>query len=112
MEPVRTMDNAAEVMSIANGNGLENLYCKHDGSLDDGFEMVTHPRTLAYHQAEMPWAAILQKAVQMGYTSHQGGHLRASTFTSTATLSAKQKHSRMPSPAHSVLFSKRTGKNF
>ena len=66
-------DNAAEVMSIANGNGLENLYCKHDGSLDDGFEMVTHPMTLAYHQAEMPWAAILQKAVQMGYTSHQAG---------------------------------------
>lgn len=63
-------DNAAEVMSIANGNGLENLYCKHDGSLDDGFEMVTHPMTLAYHQSEMPWAAILQKAVQMGYTSH------------------------------------------
>ena len=66
-------DNAAEVMSIANGNGLENLYCKHDGSLDDGFEMVTHPMTLAYHQAEMPWAAILQKTVQMGYTSHQAG---------------------------------------
>lgn len=66
-------DNAAEVMSIANGNGLENLYCKHDGSLDDGFEMVTHPMTLAYHQSEMPWAAILQKAVQMGYTSHQAG---------------------------------------
>lgn len=65
--------NAVEVMSIANGNGLENLYCKHDGSLDDGFEMVTHPMTLAYHQAEMPWAAILQKAVQMGYTSHQAG---------------------------------------
>ena len=65
--------NAAEVMSIANGCGLENLYCKHDGSLDDGFEMVTHPMTLAYHQAEMPWAAILQKAVQMGYTSHQAG---------------------------------------
>ena len=66
-------DNAAEVMSIANGNGLENLYCKHDGSLDDGFEMVTHPMTLAYHQAEMPRAAILRKAVQMGYKSHQAG---------------------------------------
>ena len=66
-------DNAAEVISIANGNGIENLYCKHDGSLDDGFEMVTHPMTLAYHQSEMPWADILRKAVQMGYTSHQAG---------------------------------------
>ena len=82
-------DNAAEVMSIANGSGLENLYCKHDGSLDDGFEMVTHPMTLAYHQAEMPWAAILRKAVQMGYTSHQAGtcglhvHINRNAFGET-----------------------------
>ena len=27
----------------------QNLYCKHDGSLDDGFEMVTHP-----HDARLP----------------------------------------------------------
>ena len=65
--------SAREVMEIANSNGLENLYCKHDGSLDDGFEMVTHPMTLAYHQAEMPWAAILRKVVQTGYKSHQAG---------------------------------------
>lgn len=38
--------SARKVMEIANGNGVENLYCKHDGSLDDGFEMVTHPMTL------------------------------------------------------------------
>lgn len=30
-------DSARRIMKIANGNGLENLYCKHDGSLDDGF---------------------------------------------------------------------------
>lgn len=47
--------SAREVMEIANSNGLENLYCKHDGSLDDGFEMVTHPMTLDYHRKEMPW---------------------------------------------------------
>ena len=85
-------DNAAEVMSIANGNGIENLYCKHDGSLDDGFEMVTHPMTLAYHQTEMPWAAILRKAVQMGYTSHQAGtcglhvHVNRAAFGNTESV--------------------------
>lgn len=85
------VQDAAEVMSIANGNGLENLYCKHDGSLDDGFEMVTHPMTLAYHQTEMPWAAILRKAVQMGYTSHQAGtcglhvHVNRNAFGETET---------------------------
>ena len=66
-------ENACEIMEIANSNGLENLYCKHDGSLDDGFEMVTHPMTLDYHMREMPWKKILHSAVQMGYTSHQAG---------------------------------------
>lgn len=64
-------DNARRLMEIANGNGVENLYCKHDGSLDDGFEMVTHPMTLEYHMKEMPWARILQEAIHLGYTSHQ-----------------------------------------
>ena len=63
--------SAGQIMEIANGNGLENLYCKHDGSLDDGFEMVTHPMTLEYHMKEMPWAKILQEAIFLGYTSHQ-----------------------------------------
>ena len=66
-------ESAYEIMEIANCNGLENLYCKHDGSLDDGFEMVTHPMTLDYHMREMPWKKILHSAVQMGYTSHQAG---------------------------------------
>ena len=63
--------SARKIMEIANGNGAENLYCKHDGSLDDGFEMVTHPMTLEYHMKEMPWARILQEAIHLGYTSHQ-----------------------------------------
>ena len=63
--------SARKVMEIANGNGLENLYCKHDGSLDDGLEMVTHPMTLEYHMKEMPWGKILQESIRLGYTSHQ-----------------------------------------
>ena len=66
-------DSAQQIMEIANGNGVENLYCKHDGSLDDGFELVTHPMTLHYHMKKMPWARILQEAVSLGYTSHQAG---------------------------------------
>lgn len=104
-------DNAAEVMSIANGNGLENLYCKHDGSLDDGFEMVTHPMTLAYHQSEMPWAAILRKTVRMGYTSHQAGtcglhvHVNRNAFGETEA----QQDAVI---ARILYFFERTGKSF
>ena len=64
-------ESARQLLEIANGNGRENLYCKHDGSLEDGFELVTHPMTLDYHMQKMPWAKILRAAVHLGYTSHQ-----------------------------------------
>lgn len=64
-------DSANDLMDIANSDGVENMYCKHDGSLDDGFEMVTHPMTLDYHMNEMPWKRILQRAIRLNYTSHQ-----------------------------------------
>lgn len=62
--------SAREFLEIANKDNIL-AYCKHDGSLDDGFELVTHPMTLDFHQNEMPWADILQKAVSLGYRSHQ-----------------------------------------
>lgn len=66
-------DKADRIIEIANMNGLEHIYCKHDGSLNDGFEIVTHPMTLKYHQQEMPWKPVLTEAIRMGYTSHQAG---------------------------------------
>ena len=65
--------NAQELLDIANEPDLSRLYCKHDGSLSDGFELVTHPMTLEYHENQMPWAELLAQAVDMGYTSHQAG---------------------------------------
>lgn len=34
---------------------VPEIYCKHDGSLDDGVEIVSHPCTLAYHMNELDW---------------------------------------------------------
>lgn len=64
-------DRAWQLMNAANGNGLEHIYIKHDGSLEDGMEIVTHPMTLGYHLAEMPWGTVVAQAVRMGYTSHK-----------------------------------------
>ena len=65
-------DNAESILSIANRE--QNLiYCKHDGSLDDGFEIVTHPMSLDFQLHKMPWQAVLQRAIAMGYLSHQAG---------------------------------------
>ena len=83
-------DSAAnQLMDIANGNHLEHLYCKHDGSLEEGFEMVTHPMTLKYHMDEMPWDRVLSEAVQLGYLSHRANtcglhiHVNRSAFGPT-----------------------------
>lgn len=80
--------NAKELLSIAN-RSHEHIYCKHDGSLEEGFEIVTHPMTLDYHREGMAWADILHKAVAMGYKSHQAGtcglhvHVNRNAFGNT-----------------------------
>lgn len=47
------------------------IYIKHDGSLNDGMEIVTHPMTLDYHLNEMPWREVMSKAISFGYISHK-----------------------------------------
>ncbi len=64
--------NAEQLLRISNGTE-EHIYCKHDGSLDDGMEIVSHPMTLDYHMNTMPWKEVLRKAVELGYTSHNAG---------------------------------------
>ena len=63
-------DNARKLLDISNSES-DLVYMKHDGSLDDGFEIVTHPMTIEFHKSSMPWQDVLQKAIRMGYTSHQ-----------------------------------------
>ena len=63
-------NQARKLLEIANAES-ERIYCKHDGSLNDGFEVVSHPMTLEYHLKSMPWHAVLEKARQLDYRSHQ-----------------------------------------
>lgn len=80
--------NAEEILQIANQDH-EQVYIKHDGSLNEGMEIVTHPMTLDYHLHQMPWAAILNKAKELGYLSHQAGtcglhvHINRTAFGET-----------------------------
>ena len=62
--------SAKALLAIANQEH-EHLYCKHDGSLSDGFELVSHPMTLAYHASTMPWQNIVKEAISLGYSSHK-----------------------------------------
>lgn len=63
-------DSAEEILYIANRNA-DHVYCKHDGSLDEGFEIVTHPMTLEYHMQSMPWERVMSRAISLDYRSHQ-----------------------------------------
>jgi hypothetical protein len=63
-------DNAGTLKNIANSSD-EHIYIKADGSLEDGFEIVSHPMTLQYHLEKMDWESVLKEAVDMGYRSHQ-----------------------------------------
>jgi hypothetical protein len=49
--------------------GENNVYCKHDGSLTNGFEIVTHPCTLEYHQ-QLSYDILFKKLSELGYRSH------------------------------------------
>lgn len=83
-----TNSNAAKILEVVNRNE-ELVYIKHDGSLNEGFEIVTHPMTLDYHLTKMPWGDVLNKAKEMGYLSHQAGtcglhvHINRTAFGST-----------------------------
>lgn len=62
-------NNAQALIDMANARE-ERIYCKHDGSINEGFEVVSHPMTLDYHTNNMNWCAIFDEAVDMGYRSH------------------------------------------
>jgi len=59
-------DTAKEIVEFM---GKENVFCKHDGSLRNGFEIVTHPMTIGYHKS-LPYAKLFQRLINKGYRSH------------------------------------------
>ena len=48
-------------------SGFEDVYCKHDGSLENGVEIVTHPCTLDYHKKKLGWEGICEEARNMDF---------------------------------------------
>ena len=62
--------NANKILDVANRK-TEHIYCKHDGSINNGFEIVSHPMTYDYHLNTMNWLDVFESAIKMGYRSHQ-----------------------------------------
>lgn len=76
---------AEKILKIANKSD-DIMYIKHDGSLDEGFELVTHPMTLEYHRLNVNWKDILSSLIRCGYRSHNANtcglhiHVNRNTF--------------------------------
>lgn len=48
----------------------ERIYLKRDGSVHTGFEIVSHPASLASHMYDAHWTGILNKCSRHGMRSH------------------------------------------
>lgn len=49
-------------------------YCKSDGSLSNGVEIVSHPGTLAHHMYVMHWRQIQRTCERAGFRSHDAAN--------------------------------------
>ncbi len=75
----KSCDDMAEDLTENNGNWI---YFKEDGSLDNGFEIVSHPSDLEYHRSKHDWQGVLSDLAESGFRSHNtntcGIHIHAS----------------------------------
>ena len=62
--------NAEGLLETMNFQTEDKIYIKDDGSLNDGFEIVSHPATLSQHLTIFDWENLLTECVNLGYTSH------------------------------------------
>lgn len=54
--------------------GKEYVVCCTDGSLYDGFEIISCPASLEHHMKTLKWEEGIKKARELHYRSHDGGH--------------------------------------
>lgn len=54
-------------------DNVSNVYCKHDGSLARGFEIISHPATIDYHLNDLDWGGICDIAREFNFFSHDVG---------------------------------------
>lgn len=68
-------DNAIEITSALGypADESDEFKCSQDGSLSNGFEIISMPATLDYHLKKYDWEAAMETAVDLGYKSHDPG---------------------------------------
>lgn len=65
--------NASQLLNVMNYHTEDKIWIKEDGSIHDGFEIVSHPATLDQHLTVFDWENLLTEATNLGYESHNAG---------------------------------------
>ena len=61
-------DYAEDLIELSNSENL--FWLEHDSSLNNGFELVTHPCTLEYYMKQFPLEQISKGLIDNGFKSH------------------------------------------
>lgn len=63
--------NVKQLMKLVNPKDKMFVYCMHDGSLREGFEIITQPATLKYHTSiKGVYEKMFEFLLKKGYLSH------------------------------------------
>lgn len=81
-----TLQDMSDILSPLEATHGRLLYFKADGSVPNGFELVSDPATLDFHRTYMPWKELMKVAVRSGYRSHQTSTTGLHVHVSTAAL--------------------------
>lgn len=65
--------NIMDSLNVFNDRDKERLYCKEDGSVRHGFEIVSHPMTLEGHR-EFDWVDFCQRMYDSGAKGNLDNH--------------------------------------
>lgn len=82
-------ESAAEFFEILNNEPDSHWFACHDGSLNNGFELITQPMTYKYfveHQAERV-QTMMKRAIELGYRGHKTSTCGLHFHVSSASLS-------------------------
>ena len=75
MEDHRNCGNSVNKDADYMNDTLGFTYCKHDGSLDNGIELVSHPAKLEYlMEHKETFREVFDEMIRRGYTSHDNGN--------------------------------------
>jgi hypothetical protein len=68
LEVEGNIDYAEDLIELSNSENL--FWLEHDSSLNNGFELVTHPCTLEYYMKQFPLEQISKGLADNGFKSH------------------------------------------